>query len=436
MKKLAAKTLLTVGSVAAVSASLFSCGGGASSTTSADTSVGKTAILEVSIPELANKVTGQILADDAQKYRVVIEQYSSDSNGVICDYKNYSSPTCAYNEDSVTLTPSSPTAKIGLYPGLTKICIYQNENYSPLLCSLAELQTGTNNFTFTLTRGTWSLPTGKDINGYTKFAIKGYNDNYYVYGDQNPLLSIIGSKDGSTWNSQDIVNGAYTQRDYQNGGKFFGLGSGGDGFVAIDGTYDSTNNKIVLRDISTKGIYKDITYARIVKMESIEEAQIFDNTGSNVTGTVFGNCKFSSTDGKSITGCLLKNAMDGTDQDYTYKIALTHKLTGPSICYDMRDLYDPNSGVCFDSANYTYNNGSYTYTCFKDGYQYNSSTGRCEADLKTVCETTRGGTYDATSKTCTESNTLYVKVGSMEKVTLTGSSSLPSTGTITVQKTK
>ncbi|MEM4368458.1 MAG: hypothetical protein QXO21_05575 [Candidatus Anstonellales archaeon] len=453
MRKLGMKALIGLGVVVVSTATLVSsCGGSnsssgmgssSSSTSSATNSnneipntpskLEKNAYLTISIPALAQRIQSQLLPEDVTKVVVTIYQYpQTSSDGVICE--EYQS--CNITEEKVTLTPQNPTATVTLFPGFTKVCISTvsyNTYSTNVMCGIAILKTGNNTLNYTLVRGTWSLPEDKDIAGFKKFAIKGMSQNYESAYYYNPSLNMIASSDGNTWYN---IDGGYVQGDYDKGGKGFGFGKKDNtgnqhGFVALDGN----PNGVKVLNIG----YLYSPYGYVLK-ESESSFKIEDRNGQDVTNTLFESCKFESTDGKSIKGCIIKNAKKSTQQDYTYKLTHTSKRTGANICYDHRDRYDSASDVCYNNIyyydyNYDPNTGTYTtqYRCYDSTYTFNTDKQRCEASLKDICEK-YGGSYDSATKSCTETETEYYTVGSVERVTITGSGSLPSSGSIIVQK--
>lgn len=434
MRKLGMKALIGLGVVVVATATLVSsCGGSnsssgmgssSSSTSSATNSnndnpntpskLEKNAYLTISIPALAQRIQSQLLPEDVTKIVVTIHQYPQpSSDGIIC--QEYES--CNITTDYVTLTPQNPTATVSLFPGFTKICIStgSNASLSSVMCGIAVLKTGNNTLNYTLVRGAWSLPEDKDIAGFKKFAIKGISNQSTIYYDASLIMSA--SSDGNAWSN---IDGIYVQGDYDKGGKILLFGKkdntgNSHGFAALDGNTDS------IKVLNVKSLYY-YPYAYIEEFES--SFKIEDINGQDVTNTLFETCKFESTDGKSIKGCIIKNAKKSTQQNYTYKLTYTSKKTGANICYNNRDRYDSASDVC-------YNYGYYQNNCYDSRYTFNSSKQRCEASLNNVCERD-GGTYDNTAKSCTETKTEYYTVGSVERVTISGS--LPSSGNITVQK--
>jgi hypothetical protein len=318
-------------------------------------------------------------------------------------------------------------------------------------CSYAGLQKGNNSLTYTLLRGVWSLPSSSNINGYTQFAITNMGDysyyyptNYGTYFDYylyyNYDFKALASQDGSTWDSSNYVVGVYANQLYQNGGTLLALAS-----KKSDGSYDAF---AALKDIAvdTKGAkyvnrYIDPIWfkyscnnqdgtcygQKYVKVEQTVSFKVFDKNGIDVTSSILNTCKFSSTDGRSITGCLAKNVNLGTSENYTHRVEATLTTVGPNICYNDGNNY--KDGKCL-SRNYFWTiNGM---SCYDKGYTYNSNTGYCEGDLKTTCENS-GGTFDSNKNTCTQTSTAYVSLTATQ-TTLTGSTKFPASTQITVQK--
>lgn len=93
--------------------------------------------------------------------------------------------------------------------------------------------------------------------------------------------------------------------------------------------------------------------------------------------------------------------------------------------------------TCYDN-NYT---PVYTYDCW-DGGTYNSTTGRCEMTLEEACAGSPEWPdycptcYDATTKTCTETEIGYLGSISFTPVTMNGVGSLPASTGVTASKTK
>jgi hypothetical protein len=472
------KVLLGAAILAVGSTALVSCGGGASSSSGSGTPVAslqKEATVTVSYPTSSN-LSSQILSDDTKAIEVVFYQINpADSNGVVGGYDesgNWKSPIMY--KTSVVLTPSNPTQTLSLFPADTVVCINQLDkdpndktntsqpNVLSSLCSYAGLQKGNNNLTYTLLRGVWSLPSGSDINGYTQFAITnmGYYSYYYptyygtyfdYYLNYTSDFRALASKDGSTWDSSIYVEGAYANQLYQNGGTLLALASkksGGsyDAFAALkDIAADSNGAKYVNRYVDPIWFKYSCNYnngtcygQKYVKVEQTVSFKVFDKNGNDVTSNILNTCKFSSTDGKSITGCLAKNVnlVTSTDPNYTHKVVATLTTVGPNICYNDGKYY--KDGKCL-SGNYSWTsdgNGqlsSQAYTCYDNGYNYNSNTGYCEADLKTVCESKEGATFDSNTNTCTQTSTAYVSLTATQ-TTLTGSTKFPASTQITVQK--
>lgn len=456
MRKLVLRALIGLGAVAVSAATLVSCGGGSnssagtgsssSSSTASNSSssselvntpsrLEKDAYLTISVPALAERLHAQLLPDDTTRIFVSITQYPQVSNdGVICDYSNGNG--CNISYERVTLTPQNPKATISLFPGYTQICLSVGSDvtYNTVMCGIAYLKPGNNTLNYTLVRGTWTLPSGKDIAGFNRFAIKGIRGNEYRF---NPLLNMIASSDGNTWSN---IDGAYIQVDYEGGGKLFGFGKDDNtnrthGFIAIDVNPQSV--KIKGLNYMYIYLYQNNYHGYVPLLEEGEFSfKLEDKNGVDVTSTILERCKFASTDGKSITGCLIKNAKKSTQQDYTYKLTKSFKKVGANICYSDESAYDPSADVCYDYGRYyTYdpNTRTYTYKCYDPLYTYNSEKKRCEVSLKNLCEG-RGGTYNSDTKSCVETGTEYYSVGSVERVTITGSGSLPASGSITVQK--
>jgi hypothetical protein len=472
------KVLLGAAILAVGSTALVSCGGGASSSSGSGTPVAslqKDAVVTVSYPTSSN-LSSQILSDDTKAIEVVFYQVNpADSNGVVGGYDEsgkWKDPIMY--ETSVVLTPSNPTQTLSLFPTDTVVCINQLDkdpndktstsqpNVLSSFCSYAGLQKGNNNLTYTLLRGVWSLPSGSDINGYTQFAITnmGYYSYYYptyYYGtyfdyylyytyDFRPLAS----KDGSTWNSSNYVEGVYANQLYQNGGTLLALASkksdgSYDAFAALkDIVVDTNGAKYVDRYVDPVRFEYSCNYnngtcygQKYVKVERTLSFKVLDKSGNDVTSSILNTCKFSSTDGKSITGCLAKNvkeevstADNAPPANYTYKVVATVTTVGPSIC-NANTNYIYKDGKCLN-MNYSYDWQSNTYTCLDNGYTYNSTTGYCEGDLKTTCENS-GGAFDSNTNTCTQTITSYLSLTATQ-TTLTGSTKFPASTQITVQK--
>jgi hypothetical protein len=289
----------------------------------------------------------------------------------------------------------------------------------------------------------WSLPSDSDINGYTQFAItKGYY-SYYNYYNYTFDFKALASKDGNTWNSSNYVEGAYANQLYQNGGTLLALTSkksdgSYDAFVALkDITVDTNGAKYVDRYVDPVWFKYNCNTGtcfgqKYVKVEQTVSFKVFDKNGNDVTSSILNTCKFSSTDGKSITGCLAKNVnlVTSADPNYTRKVVATLTTVGPNICYNNGKYY--KDGKCLN-MNYDYDLQSKIYTCLDKGYTYNSTTGYCEADLKTTCENS-GGTFDSNANTCTQTSTSYLSLTTPTQTTLTGSTKFPASTQITVQK--
>ncbi|MCX7739224.1 MAG: hypothetical protein N2Z80_07475 [Hydrogenothermaceae bacterium] len=438
-KKLSTKVLLGVIIISSVA--LVSCGGGSGSTggnTSGNLASAnpvplpseKTAYLNISVPALAERLNPQLISEDTYSIRVEIVQFAVSQDNVVCsDYP------CSLYRETVTLTPQVTSKTVALFPMLTQICIYQNQqnstSYYPSICGYAELKSGNNNLTYTLLRGSWSLPGNKDIAGLSKFLVKSYKNPYYYgyYGKYyGSILDIVGYSDITFSN----INGIYTQLDYTNGGRILLFGKektdrSYDGFASYDGRSNFKNIEI------------KYAWGKYVKREEDIQITIKGKNNQDVTSGVLENCQFSTTDGKSISGCLVKGAKRSTESNYDYKIEIKHIAKGPNICYTSDRDYDSTSEVCFDYYYYYIynpNTNTYEYRCSKQGFTYNSSMRRCEASLKSFCESYQGGTYNQNVKTCENAESAYYTVSSIEKVTLTGSpsASLPSSGNITVQQ--
>jgi hypothetical protein len=468
------KVLLGAAILAVGSTALVSCGGGASSSSGSGTptvSFQKDAVVTVSYPASSN-LSSQILSDDTKAIEVVFYQVNpADSNGVVGGYDEsgkWKDPIMY--KTSVVLTPTNPTQTLALFPADTVVCINQldkDPNDKTItsqpkvlssLCSYAELQKGNNNLTYTLLRGVWSLPSGSDINGYTQFAITNmgyysyYYPTYYNYFDYYLYYSYrfraLASKDGSTWD-RNYVEGAYANQLYQNGGTLFALASkksdgSYDAFAALkDIVVDTNGAKYV--DKYVDPVFNNCNYnngtcygQKYVKVEQTVSFKVLDKSGTDVTSSILNTCKFSSTDGKSITGCLVKNvkeevAVNSTPPtNYTYKVVATVTTVGPNIC-NANTNYIYKDGKCLNMNMYsTWNNGQISYTCLDNGYTYNSTTGYCEGDLKTTCENS-DGTFDSNTNTCTQTITSYLSLTAPTQTTLTGSTKFPASTQITVQ---
>lgn len=447
MKRVLKSAILSTAVASAVGVALSSCGGGSSSSSTSSTPVAsleKNAVMTVSYP-VNDNISKQLLSSDTGAIRVDIYQAKLDADGDI-DCKQ----GCVMNTASVTVTPQNPTATVNLYPTFSVICISQLANTNsnlPLstICSYADLKPGQNDLKYTLLRGTWSLPTGKDINGYTSFAIGSfvnqryyyYDMYYYYYGNENTFKPIA-SKDGTNWDLSPKIEGMYLleRAVSSNSANILAFGAvkddgSIDGFLALDGS-GNTMEKVGLSDIyysnSNNNIYRD----KILKYKQTYTIKISDKNGKDITNDVLQKCKFSSTDGKSISGCLMKNLKGGTAQDYDYKVETTTTLTAKDLCGDWGLLYDGAQGVCY-GYNYSYSydySGNYTYICYNKG-TYDSNDKRCEISVNDLCQNDNG-TYDSTSKVCTINETTYAK-GSYEAVTLSGKPSLPATGNISTQ---
>jgi hypothetical protein len=442
MKRVLKSAILSTAVASAVGVALSSCGGGSSSSSTSSTPVAsleKNAVMTVSYP-VNDNISKQLLSSDTGAIRVDIYQAKLDADGDI-DCKQ----GCVMNTASVTVTPQNPTATVNLYPTFSVICISQLANTNsnlPLstICSYADLKPGQNDLKYTLLRGTWSLPTGKDINGYTSFAIGSFVNQryyYYYYGNENTFKPIA-SKDGTNWDLSPKIEGMYLleRAVSSNSANILAFGAvkddgSIDGFLALDGS-GNTMEKVGLSDIyysnSNNNIYRD----KILKYKQTYTIKISDKNGKDITNDVLQKCKFSSTDGKSISGCLMKNLKEGTAQDYDYKVETTTTLTAKDLCGDWGLLYDDAQGVCY-GYNYSYSydySGNYTYICYNKG-TYDSNDKRCEISVNDLCQNDNG-TYDSTSKVCTINETTYAK-GSYETVTLSGKPSLPATGNISTQ---
>jgi hypothetical protein len=466
------KVLLGAAILAVGSTALVSCGGGASSSSGSGTPVAslqKEATVTVSYPTSSN-LSSQILSDDTKAIEVVFYQVNpADSNGVVGGYDEsgkWKSPIMY--ETRVVLTPTNPTQTLSLFPADTIVCINQldkdpndktNTSQPKVLssfCSYAGLQKGNNNLTYTLLRGAWSLPSGSDINGYTQFLITDIYSHhptsysYYTSYDIEDYLNnsnlnnsnsfkAFASQDGSTWNS---IEGVYANQLYQNGGTLLALASkksngSYDAFIALkDIAVDTNGAKYVNRDVG----YMDPDncnykcYKKYVKVEKTISFEVFDNSGKDVTSDILNTCKFSSTDGKSITGCLAKDVNSGTSENYTHKVVATLTTVGPNICYNDGNNY--KDGKCLNvhySYSYDWQSNAYTYTCLDNGFTYNSTASYCEADLKTACES-NGGTFDSNTNTCTKTSTSYLSLTAPTQTTLTGSTGVSTSTQITVQK--
>lgn len=466
-KVLLGAAILIVGSTA-----LVSCGGGASSSSGSGTPVAslqKEATVTVSYPTSSN-LNSQLLSDDTKAIEVVFYQVNpADSNGVVGGYDEsgkWKSPIMY--ETRVVLTPSNPTQTLSLFPADTVVCINQldkDPNDKTItsqpkvlssFCSYAGLQKGNNNLTYTLLRGVWSLPSGSDINGYTQFAITnmghysyyyptyyyGTYFDYYLYNSNS--FRALASQDGSTW-SNSYVEGAYANQLYQNGGTLLALESkksdgSYDAFVALkDIVVDSNGAKYVDRYMDS--VFYSCNYnngacygQKYVKVEQTVSFKVLDKSGNDVTSSILNTCKFSSTDGKSITGCLAKNVNFGTSANYTHKVVATLTTAGPNIC-NANTNYIYKDGKCLNkNMNSAWNNGQISYICLDKGFTYNSNTGYCEGDLKTACES-NGGTFDSNTNTCTQTITSYLSLPTTPtQTTLTGSTKFPTSTQITVQK--
>jgi hypothetical protein len=463
------KVLLGAAILAVGSTALVSCGGGASSSSGTPTvSFQKDAVVTVNYPTSSN-LSSQILSDDTKAIKVVFYQLNpADSNGVVGgqDESGNSKSPIMY-ETSVVLTPSNPTQTLSLFPAETVVCINQldkdpNTSTSNVLssfCSYAGLQKGNNNLTYTLLRGVWSLPSGKDINGYTQFAITnmgnysgyyptnyGYFDYYLYYSDNFKALA---SKDGNTWGN-DLVKGIYANKLYQNGGTLLALYSkksdgSYDAFAALkDIVIDSNGAKYVDRYVdpisfkySCNNQYGTCYGQKYVKVEKTVSFKVFDKNGNDVTSSILNTCKFSSTDGKSISGCLAKNVKEEVvvnntpPANYTHKAVATVTTVGPNICYNKGDNYKDSKCLSMNYFTTFYGNGQVSYTCYDNNYTYNTTTGYCEANLKTACERS-GGTFNSNTNTCTQTSTSYLSL-TATPTTLTGNPKLPASTQITVQ---
>jgi hypothetical protein len=466
------KVLLGAAILAVGSTALVSCGGGASSSSGSGTPVAslqKDAVVTVSYPTSSN-LSSQILSDDTKAIEVVFYQVNpADSNGVVGGYDEsgkWKDPIMY--ETSVVLTPSNPTQTLSLFPTDTVVCINQLDkdpndktstsqpNVLSSFCSYAGLQKGNNNLTYTLLRGVWSLPSGSDINGYTQFAITnmGYYSyyyptyyygtyfDYYLYYTNN--FKALASKDGNTWNSSDYIKGVYANQLYQNGGTLLALASkksdgSYDAFAALkDIIVDTNGAKYVDRYVDPVWFEYSCNYnngtcydQKYVKVEQTVSFKVSNKSGKDITSDILNTCKFSSTDGKSITGCLAKNVNLGTSENYTHKVEATLTTVGPNICTSENSIY--KDGKCLNkNMNSTWNNGQISYTCLDNGYTYNSTTGYCEGDLKTTCENS-GGAFDSNTNTCTQTITSYLSLTATQ-TTLTGSTKFPASTQITVQK--
>ncbi|WP_299227585.1 hypothetical protein [Sulfurihydrogenibium sp.] len=471
------KVLLGAAIMAVGSTALVSCGGGASSSSGSGTPVAslqKDAVVTVSYPTSSN-LSSQILSDDTKAIEVVFYQINpADSNGVVggLDESGNSKSPIMY-KTSVVLTPTNPTQTLSLFPADTVVCINQLDkdpndktstsqpNVLSSFCSYAGLQKGNNNLTYTLLRGVWSLPSDSDINGYTQFAITNmgnysyyYPTNYGTYFDyylyNSNSFKALASQDGSTWNSSNYVEGAYANQLYQNGGTLLALASkksdgSYDAFAALkDIAVDSNGAKYVDRYVdpisfkySCNNQYGTCYGQKYVKVEQTVSFKVFDKNGNDVTSSILNTCKFSSTDGKSISGCLAKNVKEEVvvnntpPANYTHKAVATVTTVGPNICYNKGDNY--KDGKCLSMNYFTtfYSNGQVSYTCNDNGYTYNTTTGYCEADLKTACENS-GGTFNSNTNTCTQTSTSYLSL-TATPTTLTGNPKFPASTQITVQ---
>ncbi len=435
MKKVLKSAILSTAVVSAVGITLSSCGGGSSSSSTSSTPVAsleKSAVITVSYPT-SNSLSSQLLSDDTGAIRVDIYQPKLDADGDI-DCKE----GCFMNKASVTVTAQNPTATVNLYPTFSIICVSQlaNANSSPLstMCSYANLKAGQNDIKYTLIRGTWSLPTGKDIGGYTSFAIGSFKYYGYYYGTgykNDNIFTPMASKDGTNWESPNILGLYLLEKNVStNSADILAFGIEKtvnnnevyDGFVALNGSGNTMEKMFLNGYYYAPGVYKLLKYKETVKIT------ISGKNGNDITNDVLQTCKFNSTDGKTIEGCLMKGLTQGTDQDYNFKVDIERKISAKDLCRDDGLLYDDAQGVCY-GTNYYYSNGN--YYCY-NGMTYNNNNKRCERSVKDFCEKSYEGTYDTTQKVCTEKDTYYVK-GSYEKVTLTGKNSLPAKGSISAQ---
>lgn len=273
-----------------------------------------------------------------------------------------------------------------------------------------------------------------------------YNGNQYVYDCTKPVLRGVKVETSIQNAAGTNVTATFVdpcQVRFTSGSAI--AGCAGDQSSVTFGTYSTHNYKLTTTvttqgaDICKDGVAKDVS-GNLVCVDHNYNSQYMQNCStSNMTYDMYqGRCE------KTIQQACVD--LGGTYSESVQECTASTLYTGGnSICSNITNgysySYTDNVGVLAGCYNYNYTGTAYyTYTCWNGG-TFNDVKGRCEQTLEQACYhgvQDPGESYNATTKTCTETGEGYLNSINFTPVTMTGVGKLPANlGTgVTTSSTK
>jgi hypothetical protein len=459
MKDLVFRPLLSLLLFISIICFLTACGSDGSLTSTAvpDTRLAKNAAVKVAFDPTSFNRKAKKISGSTNYIQLYVTQWQVGNLNALT----------VINQDTETLTAANPSATLTLYPVYTRICASQYSGTpaattapTEVSCSFGMLNAGDNTVTLTMLTDTWTL--SPVYNGFKTVALNYPNItaattsgvSYGTYDGNANHLPGVPSQSINNWgsgyqaqlkNTGTVATEAGVTSFFNNGDSGPSFGTGADTHSA-PGTINDIKTSTFIGGIGTgvgsngllsetkNIIWYPLNSSTPVLVSPTSTVMVQNQSGVNVTSSIFANCQLQVLSGSSIQACgigVIKNGytgmvssnsdiQGGTSSNYNYKVTSTTTATGADICYlDGANAATDSSGniSCYDYDYFT--NGS-SISCSNGTY----TNGRCQYTLNSVCTNRFSGqnssvVYDSTTQSCTVTSVGYFLKLNSTALTLT-----------------
>src|SRR5208283_2071569 len=474
MKNRFLSPLLSLLSLISIIFFLTACGGGGSSgsASSPDPALAKDAVVTVGVDPSTFSREARKISGSTNYIELYVTQWQVHSLNTLTVINQYTD----------TLTAANPSATITLYPTYTRICASQYSGTpaagaapTEASCSFGILNSGNNTVTLTMLADTWTISpiykgVGSMLLSYPTIATETTGSlSYGVYDgnthNNNWTTNSAPGQGVNNWGNYYQVQFKDSSGNIVTGLSGFPAGSGaaawaatpfnygdtsgpsfGTGAETISGYYIKTDTFIggIGTGVGSNGLISETKNAIIYPLDSTTPVlfsptttfEVQNQSGANVTGSIFSNCQLQVLSGSRIQACgitQIKNQITGTytgssdiqkgtPGSYNYMVTSTATLTGADICYSNGANAMTANGtiICYD---YDFCGSN---TCCSSGATYTTinGTGTCEYSLSSTCTSQFYGNnsssvYNATTQSCTGTQVEYYNTLNSTALTLT-----------------